>query len=519
MKEKEANDYLERKRIGERLRSKREKSKYSIYKVSNILSIKSSDLEDYESGSRDAPKRILERLFKFYGKESEEIYILLTKELSKKLKKSRVNARYTLVEAANYAGISPVNLSSCEKFTTKRIRKEVCKKLENLYDTVLIDEKKSSIIDDNLLNKKEQDLGKLFKGENIDQKSKKENNIAKSSKTEVKKNQKVKSSHKKNSDHQVFLHEKEDFGEERENKIVITDDNLSQILRQIREKRRFTVTRAANHIGVSCCTLGNYEKNKIKTISPSRLKKLADLYEDDDLKKYLQKNKGLLKEQEICIIDEKIKNELITLRKNIGCSLKKIADMVHMTPSGILDYEIGKIKTISIGKLRKLRKAYEKIEKEINEKSKSKTVEQKLGDKLRLSRKKIGLTQAEVSEKLGIVKSILINYERGIIKSVPIKILEQLSEIYQDNTIKNFVLSNEYLKSGGKPHLDHDKKQGEDLKAKRYKLGYTLKEVEKLLGTNAKTLAYYENGKSKKIPITLFGELEKLYSEPKKNKK
>ena len=494
MKEKESNDYLERKKIGERLKAKRKSGKYSIREVSSILLIKSSDLEEYESGFKKIPERILKSLFKFYEKIPDEMYILLNKELSKKLKDSRINARYTLGEAANYAGISDVNLSSYEKFTTKRIRKEVYKKLENFYNVVLSDEEKSE---------EKNSPTKLIKIEDKESKNLK---------------RKVKKTYKKNSDHQVFVHEREDFGEERENTMVITDDNLSQILRQIREKRRFTVTRAANHIGVSCCTLGNYEKNKIKTISPSRLKKLADLYEDDDLKKYLKKNNSSLKEQEICVINEKIKNELITLRKSIGCSLKKIADMVQMTPSGILDYEIGKIKTISIGKLKKLRKAYVKIENEIKEKSKSKTVEQKLGDKLRLSRKKIGLTQADASKQLGISKSILINYERGIIKSVPIKILEKLSEIYQDDTIKNFVLSSEYLKFGGKPYLSHDKKQGEELKAKRYRLGYTLKEVEKLLGTNAKTLAYYENGKSKKIPITLLEELEKLYNGPKNKK-
>ncbi|MGF6906863.1 helix-turn-helix domain-containing protein [Fusobacterium sp. PH5-44] len=530
MKAKESNDYLERKRKGEKLKFRRIEGNYSIYRVSNILSIKISDLKAYESGLKDIPKEVYEQLIKFYIKEYEEVYLLLSKTLSKKLKKSRIDARYTLIEAANHVGISPANLSSCEKFATKRIRKEVFSRLEELYDTALFDddEEELSNFNSNINNEKKVELPKFNRNKICEIITKKDNETedkkqitinhpTDSEIKEIKENEeKVKISHKKNKTYQIFDRAKEEVDEKEKDIMVITDENLSQMLRMIREKRRFTITRAANYIGVSCCTLGNYEKNKIKTISPSRLKKLADLYEDDELKKYLHKNNKFLKDKEICKIDEKIRNELISLRKNVGCSFKKIADMVQMTPSGILDYEIGKIKTISMGRLKKLRKAYEEIAKELKEKSKSKTAEQKLGVKLKVSRNKIGLTQAEVSEQLGISKSLLTNYERGIIKRVPIEILERLSEIYQDDTIKNFVLSGEYLKSGGKPNLAHSRKQGEELKEKRYRLGYTLKEIEKLVGTSAKTIAYYENGKSKKIPVELLEKLEKLYSESSK---
>ena len=140
MENRISRDYLERKKIGDSLKAARKKRKYSIAKIEQLLGISSKDINAYEEGLIDIPENLLNKLYRLYGNHPDEVYIPLTKEFGRILKKARVAAKYTLVDAANYTGIQPMTLSSYEKNMTKKIPLEACRKLEILYAIKIIED-------------------------------------------------------------------------------------------------------------------------------------------------------------------------------------------------------------------------------------------------------------------------------------------------------------------------------------------------------------------------------------------
>jgi|GEM_PF-3748668 len=140
MIDKASADYLERRKIGSELKFERIKRQYSVLKVAKLLGISKESIRAYEDGLEDIPQKYLGKLYRLYAKHPDEIYITITKELAKTLKNARVASKFTLTDAANFIGIQPMSLSSCEKNVAKRISLDTCRKLEMLYSIKILND-------------------------------------------------------------------------------------------------------------------------------------------------------------------------------------------------------------------------------------------------------------------------------------------------------------------------------------------------------------------------------------------
>lgn len=52
-----------------------------------------------------------------------------------------------------------------------------------------------------------------------------------------------------------------------------------------------------------------------------------------------------------------------------------------------------------------------------------------IGDRLRIRREQLGLTQKYVAEQVGITKQSLYKYEKGIVKNIPLTVIDDLATV------------------------------------------------------------------------------------------
>ena len=129
-------------------------------------------------------------------------------------------------------------------------------------------------------------------------------------------------------------------------------------------------------------------------------------------------------------------------------------------------------------------------------------------DRMRWCRVKLGLTQKELAEQLGISRSMYINMETGAIDQYPLDVLDKLSKLYNVPITDFLDEYNLFLYCG----------QGAQLRAYRDELGMTQKDFAAHMGVYLSNITLWEKER-KVISKTLWKRYfeERLDGTPKEN--
>lgn len=191
---------------------------------------------------------------------------------------------------------------------------------------------------------------------------------------------------------------------------------LSELSKQL-EEQGFTKTYLAEYLNVSQSTINRWYSFE-RFPQPSKFRKLADLLisEVHELEFYT---------------NAKLSEKLFTLRYCSGLSLEELSESVIMSRTLLADWERGGSKPTLIQRER-LASFYDVDKSELGVPNNGIMI----GSKIRQERLALGLTQKDLSDKLGLSPTLISLYERSI---------EEIPDDVLDSIVEELELSKSYL--------------------------------------------------------------------------
>ncbi len=205
---------------------------------------------------------------------------------------------------------------------------------------------------------------------------------------------------------------------------------ISKKLKEYRKRNNLSVDYVSEKIGINRATIYRYETGEIKNIPYNHLLSLCELY-NVDIHDFIEQDSANYEANDF---KSKVGELIASRRKELGMTQAELAQKsgysnkssIATIESGIIDVPASK--AIDLAKALNVDPNYFFCEDvDTTEVTVKNTI---TGERLKILREKLKMSQVDVADKVGVSKQTLYKYENGIIGTIPYDKIYNFAKLY-----------------------------------------------------------------------------------------